>query len=138
MVVAEPNLDPEDATLSGIVANQSEEAYVTAGHAALVAQAATWAAAAPIWASFVGTLRATAPAAMHRGATSLVSSSLGGMFFGLTVPRTYLFGAQSLPHQHEELLRAGGVPVAVVPDAGHGMMGENPAGVAQAVADTLP
>jgi pimeloyl-ACP methyl ester carboxylesterase len=26
----------------------------------------------------------------------------------------------------------------VIPDAGHGMMGENPSAVAQAIADTLP
>jgi pimeloyl-ACP methyl ester carboxylesterase len=60
------------------------------------------------------------------------------VFFGLSLPRTYIFGAQTLPHRHEALLRAGRVPVAVVPDAGHGMTGENPAGFAQAVAEALP
>jgi pimeloyl-ACP methyl ester carboxylesterase len=50
----------------------------------------------------------------------------------------YLFGAQSLPHPHQDLLRVHGLPFTVIPDAGHGMMGENPRAVAQAVADTLP
>ncbi len=138
LVVAEPNLEPEDATLSQMVADQTEEAYVAAGHAALVAKAEAWAAETPGGGDYPGTLRATNPAAMHRGAAALVAASLSETFFGLSLPRTDVFGAQTLPHRHEELLRAGGVPVAVVPEAGHGMMGENPAGVAQVVAETLP
>lgn len=138
LVVAEPNLEPEDATLSRTVADQTEEAYVRAGHAELIAQAEEWAAETPAWADFPGTLRATDPAAMHRGATSLVAASLSVTFFGLSLPRTYVFGALSLPHHHEEQLRGGEVRVAVVPGAGHGMMGENPDGVAQVLADTLP
>jgi len=135
LVVAESNLEFEDATLSRTVADQTEEAYVTAGHAALVAEAEAWAVENPAWADYPGTLRATDPAAMHRAAAALVAASLGEAFFGLSLPRTYVFGALSLPHHHEALLRAGGVPTAVVPDAGHGMPGENPSGFAQAVAE---
>ena len=138
LVVAEPNLEPEDATVSRTIADQTEEAYVAAGHAMLIAQAEGWAAENPAWAAYPGTLRAADPGAMHRSAAALVASSLSEVFFGLRLPRTYVFGAQTLPDRHEDLLRAGGVPVAVVPDAGHAMTGENPAGVAQAVAETLP
>ncbi len=137
LIVAEPNLEPEDATLSRTVADQTEAGFVAAGHAALVAEAEGWAAEIPAWAAYPGTLRAADPGAMHRSATALVAASLDGVFFGLTLPRTYVFGAQTLPHRHEALLRAGGVPVAVVPDAGHGMPGENPAGFAEAVAEAL-
>ncbi len=107
LVVAELNLEPEEATLSRTVADQSEEAYVGAGHADLVAQAEEWAAETPAWAAFPGKLRATDPAAMHRGATSLIAASLSETFFGLSLPRTYVFGALSLPHHHEERLLDG-------------------------------
>jgi hypothetical protein len=53
------------------------------------------------------------------------------------MPRTYVFGAQTLPHHHEPLLAAGGVPAAVVPEAGHFMMRENPEAFAAIVASTL-
>ena len=138
LVLAEPNLEPEDATLSRAIADQTEEGYVATGHAAVIAQAEAWAAENPAWADYPATLRATDPGAMHRSAAGLVAASLGAALFGLAVPRTYVFGAQTLPHPHEELLRAGGVPIAVVPDAGHGMVSENPDGVALAVAETLP
>jgi pimeloyl-ACP methyl ester carboxylesterase len=47
LVVAEPNLEPEDATLSRTIADQTEETYVATGHAAVVAQAEAWAAETP-------------------------------------------------------------------------------------------
>ena len=53
------------------------------------------------------------------------------------MPRTYVFGAQTLPHHHEPLLAAGGVPIAVVPEAGHMMTGENPGALAAIIASTL-
>ena len=137
LIVAESNLDLEDATLSRMIADQTEEAYVAAGHTALVAQAEGWAIQDTVMASFPGTLRAADPQAMHRSATALAAGSLRELFFGLTLPRTYLFGASTLPHAHEALLRASGVPMVVIPDAGHAMMGENPDAVARAVAATL-
>ena len=137
LVVAEPNLEPEDATLSRTIADQTEEAYVATGHAALVARAEAWATEDPAIASYPGTLRAADPRAMHRCATALVGASLRETFFGLDLPRTYVFGALSLPHPHQDLLRAGGVAMAVVPDAGHLMMSENPDGVARVIAETL-
>jgi hypothetical protein len=54
------------------------------------------------------------------------------------MPRTSVFGARTLPHRHVTLLRAAGVPVAVVPDARHAMTGENPDGVARIAAETPP
>lgn len=136
-MVIEPNLDPKDATLSRTIPDQPEEDYLATGHAALIAQAEGCAAEDPGIASYPGTLRAADPRAMHRCATALVTVSLRETFIGLNMPRTYVFGVQSLPHPHEELLRAGGVPMVVVLDAGHDMLITNPVGVAHAIAETL-
>jgi pimeloyl-ACP methyl ester carboxylesterase len=50
----------------------------------------------------------------------------------LTMPRTMIFAESTLPNA--EAIPREGVPVDVVPAAGHGMAVENPAGLAAAVA----
>ena len=139
LVVAECNFDPEDATFSQMIVDRAppEEAYVASGHAEIVAQAEGWAASEPVLGSLPGTLRAADPRAVHRCSVALVGCHLRDTFFGLAMPRTYVFGAQTLPHHHEPLLAAGGVPAAVVPEAGHMMMRENAEDFAAIVASTL-
>jgi pimeloyl-ACP methyl ester carboxylesterase len=138
LVVAEPNLEPEDATISRTITSQSEAAYVATGHAGLIAQAEAWATEDAAMASYPKTVRAADPRAMHRSAVALVAASLGKAFCELAMPCTYVFGAQTLPHRHEALVRMAGVPVAVVPDVGHLMMDGNPSGAARVLAQTLP
>jgi pimeloyl-ACP methyl ester carboxylesterase len=139
LIVAECNLDPEDATFSQMIVDQagSEEAYVASGHATMIAQAEGWAASQPMLGSFPGTLRAADPRAIYRCSLALVNCHLRDTFFDLTMPRTYVFGAKTLPHHHEPMMAAGGVPVAVVPEAGHGMVGGNPTAFAAIVASTI-
>jgi pimeloyl-ACP methyl ester carboxylesterase len=139
LVVAECNFDPEDATFSRTIIDQaaSEEDYVSRGHAEMIAQAKGWAAAEPVLGSFPGTLRAADPRAVYRCSAALVECHLRETFFGLSMPRTYIFGAQTLPHHHEPLLEAGGVPMAVVPEAGHMMPGENPEAFTAIIASTI-
>jgi pimeloyl-ACP methyl ester carboxylesterase len=54
--------------------------------------------------------------------------------------RRYVFGEHTLPDPDTELLPAQGIPVLTVPQAGHGMMWENPTGFASVLqkALTLP
>jgi pimeloyl-ACP methyl ester carboxylesterase len=139
LVVAECNFDPEDATFSQTIVDQaaSEDDYVAAGHARITAQAEEWAAADPAIGSYLGTLRAADPRAVYLCSVALVGCHLRETFFGLDMPRAYIFGAQTLPHHHVPLLAAGGVPIAVVPEAGHGMVGENPEAFAAIVASTI-
>ncbi|HET7034731.1 MAG TPA: alpha/beta hydrolase [Thermomicrobiaceae bacterium] len=139
LVVAECNLDPEDATFSQMIVDQSptEEAYVASGHAAVIALAEEWAAANPAFGSYPGTLRAADPRAVFRCSLALVGCHLRETFFGLNVPRTFVFGALTLPDRLEPMLADAGVAVAVVPDAGHGMVGENPAAFAAIVASAM-
>jgi pimeloyl-ACP methyl ester carboxylesterase len=138
LIVAEPNLEPEDATLSGEIAEQSDKEYIDTGHAVLIENAKTWAADDPDVASYPNTLLVSDPQAMHRSASSLVAASLTSTFFGLEMPRNYIFGELTLPHWHEELLRARGVPIEIIPNVGHAMMDANPEGVAHAIAGRLP
>jgi len=139
LVVAECNFDPEDATFSQMIVDQAktEEEYSTAGHDAVVSQAEGWAVSEPALGSFPGTLRAADPRAVYRCSVALVECHLRETFFELGMPRVYVFGAKTLPHHHEPLLAAGGVPIAVVPEAGHMMTGENPEAFTAIIASTL-
>jgi pimeloyl-ACP methyl ester carboxylesterase len=139
LVVSECNLDPEDATFSQMIIDQSagEQEYVATGHAAIIAKAEGWAAGEPALSWLPGTLRAADPRAVRRCAAALVGVHLRNAFFGLPMPRTYVFGAKSLPHRHERLLEAGGVPIGVVPAAGHVMMVDNAEAYAAILASTI-
>jgi len=53
------------------------------------------------------------------------------------MPRTVIFGARSLPDPDAERLKELGVAVRVVPDCGHAMAWENPAGLAAAIRASL-
>lgn len=134
LVVLEPNLEPEDATLSGSIAGQIEADYVALGHTQVIRQAKVWAAENPAYGSYLVTLRSSDSVAMHRAATHLVAASLLTRFLDLDMPRSYLVGALSLPDRHVEVLRERGVRTVVVPDVGHGMLGEDPDAVAEALA----
>ncbi len=135
LVVAEPNLEPGGGFASRAIAAMPEADYIAHGHDALVQASradgnATWATS----------LSLTAPWAAHRGATSLV---VGGtptwreMLCAIPAPRTLLVGSQSLPDPDTQELPRRGVGVAIVPDAGHSMARQNPAGLAAAIARAL-
>jgi len=55
----------------------------------------------------------------------------------LKLPRTVVFGEQTLPDPDMEALPTLGVRVAIVARTGHSMAWENPCGVANAIADAL-
>jgi len=137
LVVAEPNLAPEDATLSGMIAAQSEERYVAQGHDDLIAEAEGWATENPAFGAYPGTLRAADPLAMHRGSVALINAHLEEDFLGLSMPRLSVFGEQTLPHSHYQLLQDTEVRIVVIPDAGHAMAGENPGDFAAALAGAI-
>ena len=98
LVVSECNLGPEDATLSRMILDQAptEEDYVATGHAELVARAESWAAEDLRIGWLPGTLQAADPRATRRSAAALVGAQLEETFFGLAMPRTYVFGSESL------------------------------------------
>lgn len=90
---------------------------------------------------WAGTLRVASPLAVHRSACSLVrgtNPSWRAVLQGLRMPRTVLFGETSLPDGNHEALPRAGVAVGVVPRAGHSMAWESPAGLAEALAQSVP
>jgi pimeloyl-ACP methyl ester carboxylesterase len=136
LVVSEPNLEPGGGLFSGPIAHQAEADYLARGHAETVRRTREQGDLA--WS---GSLAVASALAVHRGASSLVrgsSPSWLAQLAGLSVPRTALVGARSLPDPDVEKLARAGVPVRVVPDAGHSMAGDNPAGLAEALAGALP
>jgi pimeloyl-ACP methyl ester carboxylesterase len=135
LIVCEPNLVPGGGFFSSPIAAQDEAVYVRLGHALTIAAARE--AGNIIWA---GSLATTAPLAVHRGASSLVRGSAPTwleQLAGLGLPRTGIYGARSLPDPDAQRLASIGVPLLVVPDAGHSVAWENPSGLAEAIAAAL-
>lgn len=134
IVLAEANLDAGGGTFSRGIAASTETEFVQNGYDTLLQTAQTdgrmgnrvAAVAAGIW-------QVAAPLALYRSAVSLVQGvqpSWRDVLYQFAIPRTYLFGAYSLPDEDSTILPAHGVQVAIVPQAGHGMMWENPTGFA--------
>jgi pimeloyl-ACP methyl ester carboxylesterase len=141
LVVAEGNLDPRQGVFSRGIAAQSEAAFLTSGYAVLLeqihAEGRNGDAGA---ATLAGMLQLTAPLALYRSAVGLVQGTQPTMrehFLQLTISRSYLFGEHSLPDPDAEQLPAQGIPVLIVPDAGHGMMWDNPLGFATVLKSAL-
>lgn len=135
LVMSEPNLDPGGGTFSRKVAAISEADYVTHGHRDLVKAAR--AEGNGIWAA---SMASSAAYAVSRSARSLVAGSAPtwrDLLYAMTMPRTIVVGEASLPDPDTERLPQHGVDIAVVPKAGHGMIVENPQGVALALRAAL-
>jgi pimeloyl-ACP methyl ester carboxylesterase len=86
--------------------------------------------------------RSIEPRAIYREAVSMEADtdpSLMSLLGRLEIPRWYLMGELSGPEpDFEREMAAAGVGWKVIPGAGHPMALQNPAGVAQAIADGLP
>jgi pimeloyl-ACP methyl ester carboxylesterase len=135
LVVAEPNLRPGGGLASRGIAAMSEADFLAHGHAELVRNARAEGYGA--WAESVAI---SAPCAMHRVAVSLVAGSdptWRAQLCALEMPCTMIFGEASLPNDDAETLPRDGVPVMIVPTAGHGMGLENPSGLAVAIAGAV-
>lgn len=132
LVLSEPNLDPGGGTFSRKIAAYDQADYVAGGHVRLAEAARR--GGNGIWAA---TMRAADPLATHRTAVSLVAGSSPSwreMLVGLKMPRTVLFGEQSLPDRDCDGLPGVGVATAIVPGVGHSMAWEAPAVLAEAIA----
>jgi len=131
LVLSEPNLDAGGGYYSRKIAEMAEADYVAKGHNDLAE--ASRLDGSGIWAA---SLLASAPIAVHRGAVALVAGGNPGwreMLYAMPVPKTVIFGSQSLPDNDTEELPLNGVHVGMVPDAGHMMAWENPSGLAHAI-----
>ena len=134
LVISEANLDPLPATLDGRASQairlQLEAEFVAAGYDRLVAENPGWAA----------TLLLCSPLAVHRSAVGLTSGTtptMREMFVSMTMPRTFIHGDRGEPLLDADGLRAAGIQVITIPNAGHMMMRDNPPAFVDAVAVAL-
>lgn len=131
LIVAEPNLDAGGGVFSRSVTEYTEEEYLRSGHARLIDVAVR--GNNHIWAGCMGI---ASPRAIHRQAVGLVEGeavSWREQLYQLSMPATVLFGEFSLPEPDVAVLPQHGIHTAIVPQAGHSMMWENPTGVAAAI-----
>ncbi len=128
LVLAEPNLGPsprpriEPFTEADFVASGFQQALAAVG---------------PQWAA---TMRLADPVALYRSERALgrgTTPMMGELLLNLTVPCALVEGERTAELADDPSLRAAGLPVLVVADAGHTMMLDNPTGFARAIAQAL-
>ena len=135
MVIAEGNLDPGGGIVSTGIAEQTEREFETTGHRALLERSL-----GNGWVTRVATFRACSPLGLYRSAVGLVKGTKPTMrerLYAFRIPRVFLFGERSLPDPEMERLASHGIQVMVVPNAGHDMAVDNPAGLAERTAAAL-
>lgn len=146
LVLAEANLEAGGGLLSRNIANQAEDDFINHGYSELINNRRIAAMAGDeIAAIGLGIWQITSPRGFHRSAVSLVRGTQPVMWdqlIQLTIPRTFIFGGRSLEEYESDKemykkLESHGIQVAIVPNAGHGMMAENPAGFAKALSEAL-
>ncbi|MBC7814583.1 MAG: alpha/beta hydrolase [Burkholderiales bacterium] len=137
LIVAEANISPGGGSLSRQVASHSEAEWVNAAHHALLDGLRTAAIGGNSFAALAsGTWRTVDPVGFYRGAAAMVQlePALKEQFLKLSIPRTFVYGENSLPENtggvqpdapDPKELERHGINIAVVANAGHGMIFEN-------------
>ncbi|MFC5290132.1 alpha/beta fold hydrolase [Actinokineospora guangxiensis] len=132
LVLGEANLRRGRGQLSRWVADWSEEDFLARGMA-------EYAALTP-WPEYAASRRLADPVALHRSAKGLVHGTdrdLATVLAGHPGPKAFLVGERSRPCEEEPDARAAGARVLTVPDSGHLMLFDNPAGFAERVAESI-
>jgi pimeloyl-ACP methyl ester carboxylesterase len=146
LVLAEANLEAGGGIMSSSIANMNESDFIASGYQEMINDRRTAALTGDYLASIaLGMRQVASPLAIHRSAVSLVKGTQPVMWdqlIKLPIPRTFIFGSRSLEEYEEDRelhkrLEAHDIQVAIVPDAGHGMMAENPVGFARVLSETL-
>jgi pimeloyl-ACP methyl ester carboxylesterase len=141
LVLAEAVLDAGDFFGA---ASQSEEQYIASGHGVVLEQMRQW---LPYYdesgRSWWPMEKLAAPRAFYRTACSLAQGARPTwreQLYQLSIPRLFIFGDVSFREKTEriedtEILPAYGIQVAVIPNAWHNMMSDNPPAFAHAIAE---
>jgi pimeloyl-ACP methyl ester carboxylesterase len=149
LVLSEANLDPGGGPMAQGVVTKSEAEYVEGGYEEDLKQLNARARNddGPVFPMVIGMQQSAAPWAIYRTARSLVdltNPTTRQMLLDLDIPRTFLVGQWTLEADTKPASGEDGVglddtdvEVLVVPDAGHAMLHQNPAGVAKCIARAL-
>lgn len=142
LVAAEPNLDAGvTGGPSAPIVAQTEEEFVRTGYRKLIEEHEGSAREDPagISARHLGMFRMMSPRGVHRTATSLVGGtdpSTRLLLKDLEIHRTFVAGEWSEEEEDPDLI-ASGVHWDIVPEAGHPMGLQNPAGFAEVISRSL-
>jgi len=146
IILAEANVEAGGGPWSRVITDQTERDFVKIGYQQSIEWRRKKALIGDRNASiFLGMLQVTSPLAIHRSAVSVVKGTQPVMWdqlIRMSIPRTYLFGSRSLEEYEGDRemytrLEAHGIRVDVVPNAGHGMMSDNPKGFADAISKAI-
>jgi haloalkane dehalogenase len=135
LISAEGNLDPGPGFVSGPITSVSELEFSAFGHRDFVRKILCAG-----YSDYAGTVAIADPVGLYRSAVSLIAErrpTYRQRLYELSIARTYIFGARTLPDPDVDVLSAEGIDVRIVPAAGHDMMLDNPDGFAAAIADAV-
>lgn len=134
LVISEANLDPLPASTTGrasqAIRHQPEAEFVASGYQRYLDENPEWAK----------TLSLCSPVAVHRSAVGLTSGTtptMREMFVSMEMPRTFIHGDRGEPLLDADGLRAAGIQVITIPNAGHMMMRDNPPAFLDAISTAL-
>ncbi|GAA1952843.1 alpha/beta hydrolase [Catenulispora subtropica] len=123
LVLVDSNLDPAPeipAQGSSQIARYGETVFLRGG-----GYEETLERVGPEWAA---TMRLAGPEALYRSAASLAKFTGREILKSLAIPRTYLYPAADGPLEGADALITAGVRIIAMPDCGHNIMLDDPAG----------
>lgn len=135
LVLGEANLDSGGGFFSKQIASFGEAEYVASGHQKIIEESR--AQGNENWAVC---LSMSSPVAVFRESQSLIEGESTGwrsILQSLDIPRTFIFGEQSLPDPDLDLLKEQGIHTEVLEKAGHSMAWDNPGGLAMAIRNAI-
>ena len=134
LIISEANLDPLPASSSGRASQgirlETEDEFVATGFEALMDREPGWAT----------TLRLCDARAIHRSAVGLTSGTTPTtreMLTAMTLPRSFLHGDHGEPLLGAAGLRAAGIGVVTIANAGHMVMHDNLEAYVRALGELL-
>jgi pimeloyl-ACP methyl ester carboxylesterase len=142
----EANLFPGGGVATKAIAAQARDAWLADGYRALIESLDTEARGGDVHSDALAAgWRQADPAMLHANSVALVNlaDDFAERFHALEMPRAFLFGARNLPDKGRpatadsplpETLEEHGINVHAIPDAGHGMMFDNPDAFARTLA----
>ncbi|HAU4330956.1 alpha/beta hydrolase [Citrobacter freundii] len=125
LVVSEPNFHSGGGLYSCLLVEKPEAEFISQVFEKMLANHSS---------PWKGSAQNAAPWALWRSAKSLIEGTAPSWmqtYLNLSCPRTLIFGEQSLPDDDFQYVSHKGLPVVIVPQAGHSMSWENPSALAK-------
>lgn len=133
LIVAEPNLSPNQGVFSGQVVRWNEDAFAERGHAKVTRALDLAARRGEGHPGFAVSVAASDPRMLHRAATWLRATDFATIAASLECPRLFIGGDDANLDDPATL----GFEVISMPGTGHVMMRDDPDGFAAIVQDWL-